>query len=398
MAILPADRVSNFSEPIFAQITRRARKLGALDLSTGYPDQSGPPEPLDAVYEAMKAGHNQYPLAEGEMVLREAISRHTARFYGSSPDPTGEITVTNGAAQAFHAIADGLINPGDEVIIFEPYYAYYPPNIEMAGGVCRYVPLRPPDWTFDPDELAAAFNEKTRSIWINSPHNPTGKVFSRSEFETIAELCDRWDVFALSDEVYEHLVFDDHRHERLCDIETMRHRTITVGSLSKTFNSTGWRVGWTIAAPALTKAIRLAHQFVVDGTATPIQHGAAAALELPDPYFEDLRRSFAGKRNKLQQALAAADLIAEPPAAGYFLMADIARLGYEDDVEFCLRLVEEVGLAAIPPSAFFSEPNKAIGQKYARFAYCKTDALLEEAAARLKKAGSKIMMSHGASH
>ena len=390
MTLSPARRVKELGAPIFAQIGARARAAGALDLSTGFPDSSGPPEAIEAVYAAMLAGHNQYPLAEGEPILRQAIRDHLQRFYGSAPDPVTEVTVTNGAAQAFHAIADGLINPGDEVIIFEPFYAYYPPNIEMAGGVCRYVPLRPPDWNFDPDELAAAFNGRTRSIWINSPHNPTGKIFDQNELNFIAELCNKWDVFALSDEVYEHLNYDDRALNRVADQPGMAERTLTVGSLSKTFSSTGWRVGWVVGAPELTDAVRLAHQYVVDGTATPLQYGAAAALGVGDAFFKDLRSSYAHKRDLLHSALTCAGLAGSLPPAGYFVMSDISDLGFANDFDFCLALIEHAGVAAIPPSAFFSPKNKAIGQQFARFAFCKTDELLREAGERLIAAGPNL--------
>ncbi len=340
---------------------------------------------MEAAYRAMLSGKNQYAPAHGEPDLRLAVAEHAARFYGVYPDPEHEVTITNGAAEALHSIPDGLINPGDEVILFEPYYTYYPPNITMAGGRPRFVPLRPPDWSFDPDELAAAFNARTRAILINTPHNPTGKIFSRPELALISELCNRWNSLAISDEVYEHLVYDGQSHHRLADTPGMEDRTLTISSLSKTFNATGWRIGWVIAPADLTRALRLAHQYVIDCSATPLQYGAAAALRLEDGYFQELAADYQGKRDLLLDALEQAGFSGQTPASGYFILADISPLGFEDDFGFCRHLIEESGLAAIPTSAFYSPKNRHLGNKFARFAFCKTDQLLKQAAERLIK-------------
>ncbi len=351
-------------------------------------------------------GKNQYALSHGVRELRQAVAEHARRFYGQAVDPESEVTVTNGAAEALHSIADGLINPGDEVIILEPYYEVYAPNVIMAGGVPRFVPLHATgsphpstaatnnvasaqdataSWIFDPDELAAAFNNRTRAILINTPHNPTGKVFSRAELETIAALCQKWNVIAVTDEVYEHLVYDGQKHARLAQLPGMAGRTITISSMSKTFSFTGWRIGWAIAPPDLTNAVRLAHQFVLDCSATPMQFGAARALALGDSYYQTLAADYQLKRDFLGNVLRETGLEILTPNGGFFIMAGIESLGFEDDVEFCKHLAANVGVAAIPPSAFYSEHNKALGRRYVRFAFCKTMELLEQAKERLQK-------------
>jgi aspartate/methionine/tyrosine aminotransferase len=277
------------------------------------------------------------------------------------------------------------VNPGEEVIILEPYYEVYAPNVVMAGGIPVYVPLRPPHWSFDPDELAAAFSNRTRAILINTPHNPTGKIFSREELETIAALCQKWNVIAITDEVYEHLTYDGTQHIRLATLPGMAERTITISSMSKTFAFTGWRVGWTIAPPDLTRAVRLAHQFVLDCSSTPMQHGAAAGLMLGREYYAELAAGYQQKRDHLLETLRGAGFECETPASGFFIMAGIKSKGWDDDVSYCKYLAETVGVAAIPPSAFYSEANKSLGKAYVRFAFCKTFETLEEARNRFTK-------------
>jgi N-succinyldiaminopimelate aminotransferase len=385
MPFHPAARVANFGTSVFTEITELAERHNAIDLSTGFPDTDGPQIIKDAAIAAIQAGKNQYPLSHGTRELREAVAAHTLRFYGQPVSPETEITVTNGAAEALHSIMDGLINPGDEVIFIEPYYEVYAPNAIMAGGVPRFVPLHPPHWTLDPDELAAAFNNRTRAILINTPHNPTGKVFSRAELGLIAELCQKWNVIAVTDEVYEHIVFDGRQHLRLAQWSGMAERTLTVSSLSKTFSFTGWRIGWVIGPPDLTRAVRLAHQFVLDCSVPAMQHGAVAALSLDDEYFSSLAASYQRKRDYLAAPLRAAGLDVQIPQAGLFIMAGIEPLGFDDDFAFCKYLASEVGVAAIPPSAFYAPEHKALGRRYARFAFCKTMEMLEAAKDRLAK-------------
>lgn len=385
MPFQPAARVANFGTSVFTEVTELAARYQAVDLSTGFPNVDGPAVVKTAAVAALEAGRNQYALSHGVGELRQAVAGHSLRFYGQSVNPDTEVTITNGAAEALHSIADGLINPGDEVIIFEPFYEVYAPNVLMAGGQPRFVPLRPPDWSFDPAELAAAFNNRTRAILVNTPHNPTGKVFSRPELEIIAGLCRQWDIIAITDEVYEHIIFDNTAHVRLAQLPGMAERTLTVSSLSKTFSFTGWRIGWVIAPPDLTTAVRLAHQFVLDCSATPLQYGAAAALSLDSDYYTALAADYQAKRDYLAAALVEAGFEVSLPAGAYFIMAGIQPLGFEDDFTCCKYLASEVGVAAIPPSAFYSTPNKALGQKYVRFAFCKTMETLERARERLLK-------------
>lgn len=385
MSFQPAARVAAFGTSVFTEVTELAVRHQAVDLSTGFPDGDGPAQVKAAAIAAIEAGQNQYALCQGVHELRQAVAAHTQRFYGQTVNPDTDITITNGAAEALHSIADGLINPGDEVIIFEPFYEVYAPNVLMAGGIPRFVPLRPPHWLFDRAELAAAFNNRTRAILVNTPHNPTGKVFFRAELETIAGLCQQWNVIAITDEVYEHIVFDQTEHVRLAQLPGMAERTLTVSSLSKTFSFTGWRIGWVIAPPDLTTAVRLAHQFVLDCSATPLQYGAACALSLADDYYTTLAADYQHKRDYLAAVLGEIGLDVSLPAGAYFIMAGIKPLGFADDFSFCKYLAAEVGVAAIPPSAFYSAQNKSLGQGYVRFAFCKTMETLERAKERLLK-------------
>ena len=385
MPFQPAARVAAFGTSVFTEVTELATRYQAVDLSTGFPDVDGPAQAKAAAIAAIEAGRNQYALCQGVRELRQAVADHIQHFYGQTVNPDTDITITNGAAEALHSIADGLINPGDEVIIFEPFYEVYTPNVLMAGGIPHFVPLRPPRWQFDPAELVAAFNNRTRAILVNTPHNPTGKVFSRAELEIIARLCQQWNVIAITDEVYEHIVFDQTEHVRLAQLPGMAERTLTVSSLSKTFSFTGWRIGWVIAPPDLTTAVRLAHQFVLDCSATPLQYGAACALSLADDYYTTLAANYQRKRDYLAAVLGEIGLDVSLPAGAYFIMAGIKPLGFEDDFSFCKYLATEVGVAAIPPSAFYSAQNKSLGQAYVRFAFCKTMETLERAKERLLK-------------
>jgi N-succinyldiaminopimelate aminotransferase len=366
-------------------MSRLAAEHQAINLGQGFPDFDGPDEIKHAAKTAIDAGHNQYALSAGQTVLREAIAAHAQRFYGQSVHPDTEITVTCGASEALFLCMMALVDPGDEVIVLEPSFDVYVPDVLMAGGVPRFVPLRPPAWTFDPDELAAAFNHRTRLILVNTPHNPTGRVFTPAELQTIADLCQKWNVIAVSDEVYEHLLYDDAHHRRIAQLPGMAERAITISSHGKTFSFTGWKTGWAIAPPNLTSALRRVHQFLVFASATPMQHAAAHALALPDAYYQTLRAEYQARRDFLAAALRAAGLRLADPAGTYFILADFSALGFTDDVTFCRWLTTEIGVAAIPPSAFFSPPNQALGQTYARFAFCKRMETLAHAATRLQQ-------------
>jgi N-succinyldiaminopimelate aminotransferase len=315
------------------------------------------------------------------------------RFYGQAVDPEREVVVTSGATEALFAAAMGLVDPGDEVIIFEPFYDSYVPDTTMAGGVPRYVPLRPDgpegQWVFDPDELKAAFNERTKLIFVNTPHNPTGKVFIEAELKYIAELCQHWDVVAVCDEVYEHIVFDERRHTRLATLPGMAERTVTISSHGKSFSFTGWKVGWAIAPPPLRQAVQQAHQFITYATASPFQEAAAVALSLPDDYYQALAEVYQAQRDFLCTALEDAGLKIMKPQGTYFVIADFGEmdlkaLGVDDDVSFCKYLTREAGVAAIPPTFFYSAEHKSLARYLARFAFCKTLPTLDEAARRLR--------------
>ena len=402
-----ASRVASFGTTIFAEMTRLAGEHQAINLSQGFPDFDGPEPVKEAAIAAIRAGDNQYAVSSGQPALRSAIAEHARRFYGQTYDPEAEITVTSGATEALFSATLGLVNPGDEAIIFEPFYDAYVPNVIMAGGVPRFVPLRPSqrpersaapskgaraavEWTFDPDELAAAFNDRTRMIIVNTPHNPTGKVYSEAELKIIADLCQKWDVIALSDEVYEHIVFDGARHLRLAQLPGMAERTVTISSHGKTFSFTGWKIGWALAPPDLTLGVRRAHQFVTFASGTPFQAAAVVALGLDEEYYRSLASSYQAKRDFLAGALREAGMRVSLPQGTYFIMADFTPLGFDDDVKFCRWLTSEIGVAAIPPTAFYSDAHKDIGRAWARFAFCKKQETLEKAAERLRR----LVISH----
>lgn len=383
-----AARVASFGTSIFAEMSRLALEHKAINLGQGFPDFDGPEEVKEVAMAAIRAGENQYAVSMGQPALRRAVAEHSRRFHGQGFDPETEVTVASGATEALCAAVLGLVNPGDEVIIFEPFYDCYVPQVLMAGGVPRYVPLHAPTldrpaWHFDSAELAAAFNARTRMLILNTPHNPTGKVFAADELAQIAALCVEWDVLALCDEAYEHLVYDGVQHQRLAAQPGMAERTLVVGSSGKTFGFTGWKIGWALARPDLTRAVRQAHQFITFATSTPMQAAAAAALALEDSYYQGLIADYQARRDYLVQALAATGLRVSVPQGTYFIMADITPLGHTDDVTFCRWLTTEVGVAAIPPTAFYADEHKALGRTWARFAFCKRRETLERAVERL---------------
>lgn len=383
-------RVAGFPTTVFSEFSALAAKHQAVNLGQGFPDFDGPDVIKEAAIRAIRDGVNQYAIGAGAIALRQAIAAHARRFYGQEVDPDTMVTVTSGATEAIFDVVMGLVDPGDEVIVFEPFYDSYVANIEMAGGVPRYVPLQPPDsahpaWWFDEASLEAAFGEKTKLIIVNSPQNPTGKVFTRDELTFIGRLCERHDVLVLSDEVYEHIAFAPAAHLRMATLPGMAERTLSVSSGGKSFSFTGWKLGWVIAVPALRKAAQQAHQFVTFASAAPLQAAIAQALVLPDAYFAQLAADYRSKRDRLVRALATAGLRPMSPEGSYFIMADTQAYGFADDFEFCRTLTREVGVAAIPPSAFYCEAHKAQARHLARFAFCKTDAVLDEAAKRLAR-------------
>ncbi len=385
-----AQRVAPLGTTVFSEFSALALQHGAVNLGQGFPDCDGPDAVKEAAHQAIVSGINQYAPSTGLKVLREAIAEHGARFHGHTGiDPDTMVTVTSGATEAILCVLLGLVDPGDEVVVFAPVYDSYDANIAFVGARARHIPLRPPDaahptWWFSPDEARAAFGPRTRLLLLNTPHNPTGKVFTREELAFLGTLCAEHDAYVLSDEVYEHIVFAPARHVRAATVPELAGRTVTVSSGGKTFSLTGWKVGWIIAPPALRDAVQRAHQFVTFATASPLQAAMAVALRLPDAYFEGLGAQYHARRERLLAGLARAGLSAQAPEGSYFLLADISQKGLGDDVAFCRHLVTRVGVAAIPPSVFYPPEHKHLGRGLARFAFCKSDAVLDEAARRLE--------------
>jgi N-succinyldiaminopimelate aminotransferase len=378
-----AQRVAGFGTTIFYEMTTLANEHQAINLGQGFPDFAAPDFMKEAAIAAIRDDINQYAPANGRPTLRQAIAQKVSNFCGLQVDPHTEITVLHGATEGIFATVMGLVNPGDEVIVFEPFYDSYVPAIQMAGGIPRFYTLRPPDWQIDEAALAALFTNKTKLIIINTPHNPTGKVFNKAELGLIANLCQKHDVIALTDEVYEHIVFDEHQHLTLASFPGMAQRTVTVSSLGKTFSVTGWKVGWAVAQPELSRAIFRAHQFMTFCGAAPLQEAAVTAVCQPQDFYTDLTKFYTRKRDFLVDALKSAGLSPINTSGTYFVMVDISHLDFADDVAFCRYLTTEIGVAAIPPSAFYSMP--ADGAGLARFAFCKEEKTLTEAAKRLQR-------------
>jgi N-succinyldiaminopimelate aminotransferase len=379
---LLSSRLAGFGTTIFAEMSALAARTGAINLGQGFPDTDGPAEVLEAAVAAMRQGHNQYPPVPGIPRLREAIAEHQRRFYGIELDPDGEVLVTTGATEAIAAALLALCEPGDEVVTFEPYYDSYAACIALAGARRRAVTLRPPDYAVDPEALAAAFSPRTRLVLLNSPHNPTGKVFTRAELELIADRCREHDVLAVADEVYEHLVFDGREHVPIATLPGMAGRTLTISSAGKTFSFTGWKIGWACGPRALVSAVQTAKQFLTFVSGAPFQHAIAHALGMPDAYFESFRAGLQAKRDRLCAGLEAAGLDVFRPAGTYFVTADIRALGERDGHAFCLGLPGRAGVVAVPTVVFYDD--KEAGRPLVRFAFCKRDEVIDAAAARLR--------------
>jgi N-succinyldiaminopimelate aminotransferase len=378
-----ASRLAGFGTTIFTEMSALAERTGAVNLGQGFPDFDGPVEVLEAAAAAMRSGANQYAPLAGVPVLRDAVAAHQQRFYGLAAD---DVQVTFGATEAIAAAMLGLLEPGDEVVVFEPLYDSYAASIAMAGAERRVVTLRPPDWSFDVEELRAAVTDRTRLVLVNTPHNPTGKVFSRSELETVAAVCRERELVAVADEVYEHLVYEG-VHVPLASLDGMAERTLTISSIGKTFSVTGWKIGWACGPAALVGAVRAAKQFLTFAGGTPLQHAAAAALALGDDFYSSLTASFVAKRDRLCAGLEAAGLEVLRPAGTYFVNAVVDG----DGVEFCRELPSRAGVVAIPTSVFYDD--REVGRSLVRFAFCKRDEVIDEAAARL--AGGRTSTAAG---
>ena len=370
-----------FGETIFAEMSALAVKTGAINLGQGFPDTDGPQEIAELAITAIRDGHNQYPPGLGIKKLRDAISHHQMRFYGLEFDPDTEVLVTAGATEAIAASLLAICEQGDEIITFEPYYDSYAASIALAGGVRRVITLNTPDYSFSIDDLEKLITAKTKAILLNSPHNPTGKVFTLNELTQIANLCIEHDLVAICDEVYEHLVFEG-QHIPLIQYPGMRDRTIQISSAGKTFSFTGWKIGWVCAQPALLDTVRTAKQFLTYLNGAPFQHANAEALNLPDHYFDNFLEDMKVKRDCLSQGLEKAGLTTFTPQGTYFVTADIEKLGYEDGKQFCLDLPVQCGVVAVPNVVFYD--NKDLGSTLIRFAFCKKLDVLEEAVERLQ--------------
>jgi aspartate/methionine/tyrosine aminotransferase len=377
-------RVRGFGTSVFTEMSRLANEYQAVNLGQGFPDFPGPDFVKDAAKTAIDADRNQYAISHGAPRLRAAIARTWNERYGADIDPEREITVTSGATEAIYDAIQAFAGPGDEVVVFEPFYDSYLPSAIMAGATLRTITLEAPDWTFSADAAAAAFGPATRVLLLNTPHNPTGKVFGRQELETLAELCQQWDVVAVSDEVYERILFDGAEHVPLATLPEMWQRTLTINSTGKTFSMTGWKIGYAIGPAELNAALRSVHQFVTFASATPFQDAMAFALEEARSrgYYGQLSREYELRRDSLRIALDDAGLPTLPVEGAYFLMADVSHLGFADDVAFCRWLTREIGVAAVPPSAFYLDATRA--PLLARFCFAKRPETIEFAAERLR--------------
>jgi aminotransferase len=367
-------------------MTRLARLHNAVNLSQGFPDFAAPQAIKDAACAAIQAEQNQYAPPYGTAALRAAIAGDFTRRFGVPIDPDEQVTVCCGSTEAMMASMLACIDPGDEVIVFEPFYENYGPDAVLAGAVPKYIRMRGPDWTFDPDELRQAFNNRTRAIVINSPNNPTGKVYTRAELTLIAELCQKWDVLAIADEIYERIVYSGSVHVPMASIPGMAPRTITTNGLSKTYSVTGWRIGWALSPPALTSGIRKMHDFLTVAAPTPFHDAGVAALSLPDAFYAELAGDYEKKRDLMMEILTRHGFDAAAPGGAYYVMADVKRFGFPSDSEFALHLVKEIGVATVPGSSFYIDP--AAAPQSVRFCFSKRDETLLEADKRLARLSS----------
>lgn len=374
-------RLQGFGTTIFTEMTRLAEAHDAINLGQGFPDSDPPAHVTQAAVDAINAGKNQYAPGNGVRSLREAVAAHQHRFWGLEFDPEREVTVSAGATEGMCATVQAVCETGDEVVLLEPAYDAHRAAVAMAGATVKPVVLRAPDYRIDPDELAAAVSQKTRAIVVNSPHNPTGTVYTRADLERVATLCVDRDLLAITDEVYEHLVYEG-EHIPLATLPGMRERTVTVSSAAKTFSATGWKVGWVCASPPLTAAVRTAKQFMTFTNATPFQHAIAAGLD-DDEHLTGLREDYGRRHRRLAEGLAQAGLQVHPAAGSYFVTADVRPLGIPDDVEFCRMLPEKAGVAAVPVSNFYTDARD--GRGLVRFACCKRDEVIDAGVERLKQ-------------
>jgi aspartate/methionine/tyrosine aminotransferase len=383
-----SDKVSQFTESVIRDMTRQAMLYGAVNLAQGFPDFPAPAEIKLAARAAINADVNQYAITWGAKNLRHAIARQMGAWQGIAVDPEKEITVCCGSTEAMISTLLAVCNAGDEVVIFEPFYENYGPDSVLSGAHPRFVKLRPPAsddgvWTFDERELRAAFHKNTKAIILNTPNNPTGKVFTRTELEVIRDLCVEFDVLAITDEIYEHILYDATEHLSMASLDGMRERTVTINGMSKTYSVTGWRVGWAVGPEKITNAIRKVHDFLTVGAPAPLQEAGAAALSLPPEYYAKLAEGYRVRRDHLIPALEAAGFKCFRPRGAYYVMTDISAFGFGDDVAFVKYLVKDIGVAAVPGSSFYRDARD--GARQVRFAFCKKLETLDAAAEKLEK-------------
>jgi len=390
-----SDRVEHFTESVIRDMTRQAMLHGAVNLAQGFPDFPAPAEIKQAAQQAVAADLNQYAITWGAKNLRNAIARQMGVWQGIEVDPEKEITVCCGSTEAMISTLLAVCNPGDEVVIFEPFYENYGPDSVLSGAKPKFVKLRPPQtengtWTFDENELRRAFDKHTKAIILNTPNNPTGKVFTREELELIRDLCLEFDVLAITDEIYEHILYDGAKHIAMVSLDGMRERTVTINGMSKTYSVTGWRVGWAVAAEKITNAIRKVHDFLTVGAPAPLQEAGAAALNLPAEYYAQLAGRYRERRDHLMPALTAAGFRCFRPQGAYYVMTDISAFAFDDEVAFARHLVAEIGIACVPGSSFYRHARD--GARQVRFAFCKTPKTLDEAARRLEKLRGRVRL------
>lgn len=374
-------RANQFNESVIREMTRVALKYDTVNLAQGFPDFPCPTELKQAACQAIIEDINQYAITWGDPLLRQAIAQKVRWYLGLDIDPEQHITVTCGATEAMAATMLATLSPGDEVIVFEPFYENYGPDAILASAIPRYVSLHPPNWAFDEAELRQAFNDKTKAIIINTPHNPTGKVFTLEELTLIAELCQQWDALALTDEIYEHILYDGAKHQAIATLPGMAERTVTINGLSKTYSVTGWRVGYILASSELTHAIRKVHDFLTVTAPAPLQRAGVAAMQLPPSYYEELGKHYREKRDYMLQTLEMAGIPYFLPQGAYYVLADISRFGYPSDIEFTYYLIQTIGVAVVPGSGFFKRP--AQGRSFIRFCFSKQLETLQAARDRL---------------
>jgi aspartate/methionine/tyrosine aminotransferase len=385
---LISEKAGRFTESVIREMTRQAMLHGAINLAQGFPDFPAPEEIKRAAQEAIASDVNQYAITWGAKPLRDAIARQMKLWQGIDVDPETGITVCCGSTEAMIASLMAITNSGDEIVVFEPFYENYGPDTILSGATPRYVRLHPPDstsreWRYDPQELRAAFSAHTKAIIVNTPNNPTGKVFTRAELEFVRDLCVEFDAIAITDEIYEHILYDGAEHISMAALDGMRERTITINGMSKTYSVTGWRVGWAVAPPAITGAIRKVHDFLTVGAAAPLQAAGAVALSLPQEYYRRLADGYRARRDRMLPVLRAAGFEVFAPRGAYYIMTGIAGFGFADDVKFAHHLVKDVGVAVVPGSSFYNGAGD--GSQQVRFAFCKRDETLDAAAERLAK-------------